>query len=87
MSLDSSPRTAYNEDHEAFRQSVRQFLQKEVAPNAKQWQEDGIVPKSIWPKAGEVGMLALQRLLNMAALASTLVTTPLLTKNRLIMGA
>ncbi len=57
MSLDLIPRTAYNEDHEAFRQSVRQFLLKEVAPNAKQWQEDGIVPKSIWPKAGEVGML------------------------------
>ncbi len=57
MSLDNIPRTAYNEDHEAFRQSVRQFLLKEVAPNAKQWQEDGIVPKSIWPKAGEVGML------------------------------
>ena len=57
MSLDTIPRTAYNEDHEAFRQSVRQFLLKEVAPNAKKWQEDGIVPKSIWPKAGEVGML------------------------------
>jgi acyl-CoA dehydrogenase len=57
MSLDVIPRTAYNEDHEAFRQSVRQFLLKEVAPNAKQWQDDGIVPKSIWPKAGEVGML------------------------------
>jgi acyl-CoA dehydrogenase len=57
MSLDVIPRSAYNEDHEAFRQSVRQFLLKEVAPNAKQWQEDGIVPKSIWPKAGEVGML------------------------------
>ncbi len=57
MSLDNIPRSAYNEDHEAFRQSVRQFLLKEVAPNAKQWQEDGIVPKSIWPKAGDVGML------------------------------
>ena len=57
MSLDNIPRSAYNEDHEAFRQSVRQFLLKEVAPNATQWQEDGIVPKSIWPKAGEVGML------------------------------
>lgn len=57
MSLDAIPRSAYNEDHEAFRQSVRQFLLKEIAPNAKQWQEDGIVPKSIWPKAGDVGML------------------------------
>jgi acyl-CoA dehydrogenase len=57
MSLDTIPRSAYNEDHEAFRQSVRQFLLKEVAPYAKQWQENGIVPKSIWPKAGEIGML------------------------------
>src|SRR3546814_9057011 len=26
-------------------------------PNAAQWAEDKIVPKSIWPKAGEIGML------------------------------
>jgi acyl-CoA dehydrogenase len=57
MSLDTIPRSAYNQDHEAFRQSVRQFLLKEVAPNAKQWQEEGIVPKDIWPMAGAVGML------------------------------
>src|SRR3546814_6359977 len=57
MSLDKLSRTAYNEDHEAFRATVRQFLEKEVAPNAARWAEDGIVPKSIWPKAGEIGML------------------------------
>lgn len=57
MSLDNIPRTAYNEDQEAFRATVRQFMLKEIAPNAKQWQEDGIVPKSIWPKAGELGLL------------------------------
>src|SRR3546814_20821250 len=57
MSLDNLSRTAYNEDHEAFRATVRQFLEKEVAPNAAQWAEDKIVPKSIWPQAGEIGML------------------------------
>ena len=57
MSLDAISRSAYNEDHEAFRRTVRQFMQTEIAPNAKQWQEDKIVPKSIWPKAGELGML------------------------------
>ncbi len=57
MSLDNIPRTAYNEDQEAFRATVRQFMLKEIAPNAKQWQEDGIVPKLIWPKAGELGLL------------------------------
>ena len=57
MSLDSLARTAYNEDHEAFRQTVRQFMQKEVAPNAVKWDEEKLVPKALWPKAGELGML------------------------------
>ncbi|OWQ94196.1 acyl-CoA dehydrogenase family protein [Sphingopyxis witflariensis] len=57
MSLDKLSRTAYGEDHEAFRATVRQFLEKEIAPNAAKWAEDGIVPKDIWPKAGELGML------------------------------
>lgn len=57
MSLDNLSRSAYTDDHEAFRATVRQFLEKEVAPNAAQWAEDKIVPKSIWPKAGELGML------------------------------
>ena len=59
MSLDVLARTAYNEDHEAFRQTVRQFLLKEVAPNAAKWDDDGIVPKSLWPKAGELGLLCM----------------------------
>eukprot|EP01037_Dinobryon_pediforme_P001652 gene1652-1682_t len=57
MSLDLIPRSAYNEDHEAFRHTVRRFLQEEIEPNGAKWAEDGIVPKSIWPKAGELGML------------------------------
>ncbi|CAM3096674.1 Acryloyl-CoA reductase (NADH) [Sphingomonas antarctica] len=57
MSLDNLARSAYSEDHEAFRQTVRRFMQEEIAPNAAKWQEDGIVPKSIWPKAGELGLL------------------------------
>jgi len=57
MSLDALSRTAYDEDHDAFRQTVRRFMQDEVAPNAAQWDEDGIVPKAIWPKAGELGLL------------------------------
>ena len=57
MSLDALHRTAYTEDHEAFRQTVRRFMQEEIAPNAAKWQEEGIVPKSIWPKAGELGLL------------------------------
>jgi long-chain-acyl-CoA dehydrogenase len=58
MSLDTVPgRFAYNEDHEAFRQSVRSFLQKEAVPHVTEWEEAGIVDKSIWTKAGAIGML------------------------------
>jgi acyl-CoA dehydrogenase len=57
MSLDALTRTAYTEDHEAFRTTVRQFVAKEIEPNALQWDEEGIVPKSVWPKAGDLGML------------------------------
>jgi acyl-CoA dehydrogenase len=50
-------RTAYNEDHEAFRQSVRSFIKAEVVPHIERWDEAGIIEKEIWPKAGAVGML------------------------------
>lgn len=57
MTLNVAGRTAYSEEHEAFRQSVRSFLQKEAVPHVQRWDEQGIVDKSIWPKGGEVGML------------------------------
>nr|WP_295667342.1 acyl-CoA dehydrogenase family protein [Sphingomonas sp.] len=57
-SLDTvAGRFAYSEDHEAFRQTVRSFLQKEGVPKVAQWEEDKLVPKDFWRKAGEIGML------------------------------
>ncbi len=57
MTLDVLHRTAYSEDHEAFRSTVRQFVAKEIEPHANTWDEEGIVPKSVWPKAGALGLL------------------------------
>ena len=57
MSMDLLARSAYNEDHEAFRQTVRRFLEAEVAPHQAEWADAGIVPKALWPKAGALGML------------------------------
>jgi acyl-CoA dehydrogenase len=57
MSLEVAGRTAYNEDHEAFRDSVRAFIKAEVVPHIDRWDEAGIVEKALWPKAGAVGML------------------------------
>src|SRR2546425_5103530 len=50
-------RTLFNEDHEAFRDTVRKFIDKEIAPHHAQWEEDGIVPRELWRKAGAAGML------------------------------
>ena len=58
MSLDAiAGRFAYTPDHEAFRQTVRSFLQKEGVPNVNEWERERLVPKAFWRKAGEIGML------------------------------
>ncbi len=50
-------RRLFREEHEMFRSAVRKFIEKEIAPFHKQWEEDGIVPRELWLKAGEAGML------------------------------
>ena len=57
MSLDDLARSAYGSDHEAFRSTVRQFCQREIAPNAEKWDKAKIVPRELWVQAGELGML------------------------------
>ena len=52
-------RTLFNEEHEIFRRSVRQFLEKEVVPHHAQWEKDGIVPREIWQEAGARGFLCM----------------------------
>lgn len=53
-------RTIYNEDHEAFRKVVRDFLVKDVQPNFAEWAEAGKVDKAVFRKAGEIGIPGLQ---------------------------
>ncbi|HVI98788.1 MAG TPA: acyl-CoA dehydrogenase family protein [Sphingomonas sp.] len=58
MAPDDVPgRSVYTADHDAFRRTVRAFLQKEGVPNVAQWEADRLVPKDFWRKAGEIGML------------------------------
>ena len=38
----------YSEEHRIFREAVRRFFAKEVVPYADEWEEAGIVPKSVW---------------------------------------
>jgi acyl-CoA dehydrogenase len=50
----------YTEEHEAYRQSVRSFLEKEVAPHFRDWEDAGRVPHELFEKLGDLGMLGLR---------------------------
>lgn len=49
----------FNEDHQLFRQGLRDFLKKEVTPNIDQWEEQRQIPKEIWKKMGDMGYMGL----------------------------
>ncbi|MDQ3158339.1 MAG: acyl-CoA dehydrogenase family protein, partial [Actinomycetota bacterium] len=50
-------RNIFDADHDSFRDTVRAFCEKEIVPNHKQWESDGIVPRDVWLKGGELGLL------------------------------
>lgn len=51
------PRTLFSPDHEAFRDTVRRFIAEHVTPFHAEWEKEGQVPRSLWRKAGELGLL------------------------------
>jgi alkylation response protein AidB-like acyl-CoA dehydrogenase len=50
-------RDFFSEDHEIFRESVKRFVKEELAPHHHEWEEAKRVPRDIWRKAGEAGLL------------------------------
>ena len=50
-------RTLFGPDHEAFRDSFRRFMDREIAPCHEAWEEQGYVDRAVWNKAGENGYL------------------------------
>jgi len=49
----------FTEEHEAFRASFKEFLQKEVVPNIDKWEKAGAIERFIWKKFGEMGYFGL----------------------------
>ena len=49
----------FTEEHEAFRQSFKDFLQKEVKPHIEKWESTGTIDRFIWKKFGEMGYFGL----------------------------
>jgi acyl-CoA dehydrogenase len=50
-------RSLFREEHEIWREAVRRFIATEIVPFHAQWERDGIVPRELWLKAGEQGLL------------------------------
>ncbi|HWU23236.1 MAG TPA: acyl-CoA dehydrogenase family protein, partial [Nocardioides sp.] len=53
-------RTLYDQDHEAYRQTVREFLAREVVPHKDQWDDDRWIPREVFKAAAEAGIYGLQ---------------------------
>lgn len=51
------PRTLFSQEHEQFRDSIRRFIEREIVPHHERWEEDGVVDRSLWAKAGAAGLL------------------------------
>jgi alkylation response protein AidB-like acyl-CoA dehydrogenase len=47
----------YTDEHHAFRDTVRRFVEREVVPHHREWEKQGYVPREVWRKAGELGFL------------------------------
>jgi len=49
----------YRPEHEAFRETVRRFVKKEIEPFATQWDEAEEFPRELYRKAAAIGLLQL----------------------------
>jgi len=49
----------FTEEHDLFRESLKDFLQKEVVPHIEKWEKSGIIDTFIWKKFGEMGYFGL----------------------------
>ena len=50
-------RTVYEPEHEQFREVVREFIAREVAPHGQAWEQAGIVDREVYRAAGKHGLI------------------------------
>jgi alkylation response protein AidB-like acyl-CoA dehydrogenase len=49
----------FTEEHQLFRESLQDFLKKEVVPHIEKWEETGVIERFIWEKFGEMGFFGI----------------------------
>jgi acyl-CoA dehydrogenase len=55
--IETAARTAFNNDHAMFRDSVRKFFDRALYPNLDRWEADGVVDRTFWTECGRAGLL------------------------------
>ena len=50
-------RTVFEDEHEALRESTRQYIERELVPNAEKWEEQRMVDRSAFLAAGKYGLI------------------------------
>ena len=50
----------FTEDHAAFRRTVRELCERELAPHARAWDEAGAFPRELFRRFGELGLLGIR---------------------------
>ena len=53
------PRTIFEPEHATLRDAMRRFCEREIAPFHGAWEAEGVVPRAIWRRAGELGFLCM----------------------------
>ena len=53
-------RTVFNEDHEAFRETIRDFIANEVVPVYPEWEQAGYPPRDFYLRLGELGIFGIE---------------------------
>ena len=49
----------FSEEHKLFRESLQDFLQKEVVPHIEKWEKTGTIDRFIWKKFGDMGFFGI----------------------------
>jgi acyl-CoA dehydrogenase len=50
----------FTDEHRAFRRTVRELCEKELAPHARAWDEEGAFPRELFRRFGELGLLGIR---------------------------
>src|SRR5271157_113318 len=55
-----TPTPPFSDEHEQLRQSIRGFIERELAPHAQRWEDERWFPDDVFPKLAAQGLLGLK---------------------------